>query len=80
MLHNFMRIRYPGLQNQQLDIDDNANRNFIPEAWRDGRNMEDTQRVTGFNTASKEGKRKRNLMKHWVNSTAGSVPCQDRMI
>ena len=80
ILHNLMRIRYPGLQNQQLDIDDNANRNFVPGAWRNGRNMEDTQRVTGFNTASKEGKKQRNLIKHWVNSTAGSVPWQDRMI
>ena len=80
ILHNLMRIRYPGLQNQQLDIDDNANRYFVPGACRAGRNMEDTQRVTGFNTASKEGKKQRNLIKHWVNSTAGSVPWQDRMI
>ena len=75
-----MRIRYPGLQNQQLDSDENANHDFIPGAWREGRNLVDTQRVTGFNIASKEGKMQRNLIKHWVNSPAGSVPWQERMI
>ncbi|KAK6167936.1 hypothetical protein SNE40_021859 [Patella caerulea] len=56
ILHNLMRIRYPGLQNQLLDNAENANHEFIPGAWREGRNMEDTQNVMGFNTASKEGK------------------------
>ena len=41
VLHNLMRTRYPGLQNQQLDIPQNANRNFVPGAWREGRNLED---------------------------------------
>ena len=80
ILHNLMRIRYPGLQNQHLDTEENANREFVPGAWREGRNLEDTQRATGFNTASKEGKKQRNLIKHWVNSPAGSVSWQDRMI
>jgi hypothetical protein len=80
ILHNLMRIKYPGLQNQQLDSAESANRDFVPGAWREGRNLEDTRRVTGFNTASKEGKLQRNLIKHWVNSPAGSVPWQDRMI
>ena len=38
-----MRIRYPGLQNKQLDSDENANHDFIPGAWREGRNLVDTE-------------------------------------
>jgi hypothetical protein len=79
ILHNLMRTRYPGLQNKQLDRPENENRDYVAGAWRQGRNLEDTQTVTGHNTASKEGKKQRNLIRHWLNSTAGSVPWQDRM-
>ena len=80
VLHNLMRIRYPGLQNQQLDRAENANADFVPGAWREGRNLEDTHTVAGHNTANKDGKKQRNLIKHWANSPAGAVPWQDRMI
>jgi hypothetical protein len=80
VLHNMMRIRYPGLQNQQLDRAENQNRQLVLGAWRQGLNLTDIQRVTGPNTASKDGKKQRNLIKHWVNSPAGEVPWQDRMI
>jgi hypothetical protein len=80
VLHNLMRTRYPRLQNQQLDRAEDMNREFIPGAWRQGRNLEDTHTVAGSNTSSKEGKKQRNLLKHWVNSPAGAVPWQDRMI
>ena len=80
VLHNLMRTRYPGLQNQQLDIPENAKRNFVPGAWREGRYLEDTEIVPGANRASKEGKKQRNLIKHWVNSEVGSVSWQDMMI
>jgi hypothetical protein len=80
VLHNMMRIRYPGLQNQQLDRAENQNRQLVLGAWRQGLNLTDIQRVTGPNTASKDGKKQRNLIKHWVNSPAGEVPWQDRVI
>ncbi|XP_068250352.1 putative nuclease HARBI1 [Palaemon carinicauda] len=80
ILHNLMRTRYPGLQNQQLDRAENENHDFVPGAWREGRNLEDTQTASGPNTASKDGKKQRNLLKHWVNSPTGAVPWQDRMI
>uniref|UniRef100_UPI00358E5FC2 uncharacterized protein isoform X3 n=1 Tax=Myxine glutinosa TaxID=7769 RepID=UPI00358E5FC2 len=80
ILHNLMRTRYPGLQNQQLDRAENENRDLVPGAWREGHHLEDTQTATGPNTASKDGKKQRNLLKHWVNSPAGAVPWQDRMI
>ncbi|XP_795502.2 protein ALP1-like [Strongylocentrotus purpuratus] len=80
ILHNLMRTRYPGMQNQQLDRAENLGRDFVPGAWRSGFDMQDTQVVSGNNTSSKEGKKQRNLIKHWANSEAGSVPWQDRMI
>ena len=80
VLHNLMRIRYPGLQNQQLDHAENMSRDFIPGSWRQDRNLEDTHTVAGSNTSTKTGKKQRNLLKHWANSSAGAVPWQDRMI
>uniref|UniRef100_A0A3B1JEE5 DDE Tnp4 domain-containing protein n=1 Tax=Astyanax mexicanus TaxID=7994 RepID=A0A3B1JEE5_ASTMX len=44
------------------------------------RNLEDTQNVRAPNRASKDGKKQRNLIKQWINSPAGSVPWQDRMV
>ena len=51
-----------------------------PGAWREGRNLEDTVVVQGPNTASRNGKRQRNLLKHWCNSPAGSVYWQEIMV
>ena len=80
VLHNLMRTRYPGLQNQQLDVAENMNHQFIPGAWRQDRHLQDTHTVSGSNTSNKEGKKLRNLLKHWVNSEAGAVPWQNMMI
>lgn len=80
ILHNLMRIRYPALQNQQLDCENPINRDLIPGEWRRGPNLQDTVNVAANNIDSKRGKMQRNLIKHWVNSPAGSVAWQDRMI
>ena len=80
VLHKLMRIRYPALQNQQLDQPENMNREYIPGAWRQDRNLADTRVVAGHNTASRAGKKQSNLLKHWCNSEAGAVPWQDGMI
>ena len=79
-LHNLMRTRYPRMQNQLVDQED-PNHNIIPGAWRRGRQMRDCVVPPGpaHNRATNEGKAKRNLLKHWVNSV-GAVPWQDRMI
>lgn len=73
VLHNLMRIRYPRMQNRLLDQED-RNQNMIPGEWRRGRQMRDCQVVQGPNRDNREGKKLRNLLKHWVNSPAGSVP------
>ena len=64
LLHNVMRDRYPVLQNNLVDRQD-----------RDG-----LLAVQGPNRASKEGKELRNLIRHWCNSPAGSVPWQGDMV
>ena len=51
LLHNLMRTRYPGLQNQDLDRED-ANRDLVPGAWRQGLNLADTIAVAGPNAAT----------------------------
>ena len=79
LLHNLMRTRYPGLQNQQLDRE-NDNRDIVPGAWRQGVNLADTVAVAGPNAATRAGKKQRNLIRHWVSSPAGLVEWQDRMI
>jgi hypothetical protein len=79
VLHNLMRIRYPRMHNRLIDRED-RNQNLIPGAWRHGRHMRECQFVQGPNRANREGKKLRNLLKHWVNSPAGSVQWQDNMI
>ena len=54
-LHNLMRIRYPGLQNQFLDCE-GEDHNVIPGAWRDEGVLADLASVTGPTQASREAK------------------------
>lgn len=79
ILHNLMRMRYPSMNNALVDQAEKLN-NPVLGAWRRGLNLYDTVIVTGNNTQNKEGKKTRNLLKHWCNSEVGSVPWQDRMI
>ena len=79
VLHNLMRMRYPRLQNRLLDRDD-INQHLVPGEWRRGRQMQDCRVVQGPNRDNREGKKLHNLLKHWVNSPAGSVPWQYNMI
>ncbi|WAR06342.1 hypothetical protein MAR_021711 [Mya arenaria] len=78
ILHNLMRTCFPVLQNRLVDRAQ-PDGNLQPGAWREGRNLEDTIVVQGPNTASRDGKRQRNLLKHWCNFPTGSVDWQERM-
>jgi hypothetical protein len=78
-LHNLMRMRYPQMQNQDLDHEDEQH-NLIPGAWREGRIMLDIERVRGGNRATRAAITQRLYLKHYYSSPAGSVPWQDRMI
>lgn len=78
-LHNLMRIRYPGLQNAVLDMDD-ANHQVVPGTWRNQANMQDMENLPRGNRTTRAAKAQRLYMKHYVNSPAGSVPWQGNMI
>ena len=81
ILHNLMRTRYPVMQNKLVDVED-QNGDVVPGAWRQGKNLQDTRedRVVGHNRDFKKAKAQRNLIREWCDSSAGSVPWQDRMI
>ncbi|CAC5393140.1 unnamed protein product [Mytilus coruscus] len=64
---------YFSIHDQQLDCENPINRNLVPGACRQGPNLQDTQNVTAANIDSKREKMQRNLIKHWINSPAGSI-------
>lgn len=77
-LHNLMRIRYPAMQNPDIEHED-AEHQLVPGQWRDVANMNDMDQGLPVNP-SKAAKNQRVYYKHWVNSPAGSVPWQDDMV
>ena len=77
-LHNIMRIRYPALQNGDLDGED-ENGNAVPGAWRDGHVLQALQNVKEPRQ-TREGKQQRLYLKSYYNSPVGSVPWQAQMI
>ena len=76
-LHNLMRIRYPGIQNQYLDRE-GEDHNVIRGAWRDEGVLADLASVRGPTQASREAK-ERVYLKHYYNNV-GAVPWQRDMI
>ena len=78
-LHNLMRLRYSGQQNNDLGREDDAG-NSIPGAWRNDRVLQDMDRVGRGNVANREGKRLREYLKHYYNSDVGRLSWQEHMI
>ena len=54
-LHNIMRIRYPTLQNLDLDRERNDHQ-VIPGAWRNEALLQEMQNMQGSNVATREAK------------------------
>ena len=79
VLHNLMRMRFPTLQNQQLDSEDSEH-NLIPGAWGETANMHEVEQIRGHNRDSTAGKRQREYLKLYFNSEAGAVPWQYRIV
>ena len=79
-LHNLMRIRYPALQNNDVDRED-GNGNHIPGAWRTDAVLQDVHEAgrQGY-MANREGKRTRAYLKNYYVSDVGSLPWQNDMI
>jgi hypothetical protein len=78
-LHNLMRLRYPGIDIQHVDREDD-NHNIIPGDWRQHAQMEDVDNAVGPNRDTTDAKRQREYLKLYFNSPAGSVEWQDRMV
>lgn len=78
-LHNIMRMRYPNLQNADLDIEGD-NHNIIPGAWRDGAVMAEVEAAGRGPRQTAEGEKQRHYLMKYFNSPAGSVPWQDAAI
>lgn len=79
VLHNLLRMRYPGLQNNVVD-NENEDHQIVPGAWRENANMLEVENTQGANRFSTAGKKLREYLKLYFNSEAGLVPWQDRMI
>lgn len=79
VLHNLMRARYPGMQNNMLDRED-EDHNLIPGAWRQGPQLEDMQQPRPGNNPTQEAMHQRDDLRAYYNSPAGAVHWQDRMV
>ena len=74
-LHNLQRIRYPQMQNAELEA------NVGPDgAWRGEGVLEDVEREGRGPRASKKAKQTRAYLRHYYNSPAGSVRWQNTAI
>ena len=79
VLHNLMRLRFPGLQNRHMDLEDDDH-NVIPGDWRQNAAMAEVEQVNAPNRDTREAKQQREYLRLYLGSPAGSVPWQDRMI
>ena len=77
-LHNLLRTRYPGLQPQDVDREDDRG-NVIPGAWREGAQMTEPNHVGGLRV-TREGKRVRDYLCDYYNNPIGSLPWQDNVV
>lgn len=79
-LHNIMRIRYPQDQNREVDVE-NEEHEVVPGQWR--QNQEQLDGIEGMSSQGRQltaGKRQREQLTDYVNSPAGRVSWQDRMV
>lgn len=79
VLHNYLRARNPAAGNQVADQEDAAH-NLLPGEWRNHVNLTDMIEPQCGNRATKDAKRQRLYLKHYLLSAAGSVPWQDRLV
>jgi len=75
VLHNLMRMRYPNLQNIDVDQEDDDHQ-LIPGAWRNNAVMQEVEEEGRGPRATAAAKEQRAYLKHYFASDAGSVPWQ----
>ena len=71
-----MRIRFPNLQNADLD-EEQADGVIVTRAWRDAGYLAEMQGVLRAPRENRAGKELRIHLKYNYNSDAGSVPWQE---
>ena len=74
-LHNLCRMRYPTLPPGAVDREDDEG-NVTPGEWRTAAQLESLDTVSAATNYSKEAKRVRLELTHYLNSPYGSVPWQ----
>ena len=72
MLHNIMRLRYPGIHQGIADEEDDNHR-VIPGQWRQGACLQDIGEVAGGNRDIQVAKRQRLYLKHYYNAPVGAT-------
>jgi hypothetical protein len=55
ILHNLIRLRYPAIHNNLMDLED-QNQNVIPGAWRNDKVLLDVYHERARNTGTQEGR------------------------
>lgn len=78
-LHNLLRSRNPAADNAIIDNED-QDHHVVPGAWRQHCQMHDMDNLQRGNLHTRAAKRQRDYLMHYVNSPAGSVAWQDRML
>ncbi len=73
LLHNLMRIRFPGIGNAEVDHED-ENHDIIPGTWRADQEQWDVPQPCARNIDYQTAKIQRDYLKAYFNSPAGSVP------
>ena len=79
ILHNLMRTRFTGPQDEIIDREDDHH-NLILGEWREGKQMIDLGRSIGGNRDTREAKDQRDYMKDYYNSEVGAVAWQENMM
>ena len=79
ILHNLLRSRFPRLSVNLMDVENADTHEVTPGTWRREPALANLEVAAG-NTATNAGKAARDYLCAYVNSEAGSVEWQDRMI
>lgn len=78
-LHNILRMRYPRIQNADLDREDDQGQ-LIPGVWQDNAVMKYVLAAGHGPRTTAAGNEQKAYLKNYFNSLAGSVPWQDLAI
>ena len=79
VLHNYLRVKYPRMQQHIIDDEDPATHALLPGAWREYQHLAALEVLRG-NNATRCAKGMRDYLCGYYTSEVGRVPWQDNMI